>query len=376
MPRTDTVLRVLALAALSLSPGLASALCQPLAASADRETLVADVRLDETNTLLGLDGSRIKSWLPRVDVEAGARAAPFIWAARVDWSVYAAAPGARIGATLLRFERGADGARHLCGIAQYSAGVVEALRAAPGSPLPQPDEETRFYYDDAGRLTGHALRSRGWDGRPNPPASGCLRYDEHGWLAELGASACGDAPRPLARYVHDAAGRLLRTIRYAEGREYAREVVVHDGQGKPAQRYLRPQQDGADGLPALAPPYRTVQTEHPVLALPGPNWKAPALDSYHYDWAIVQPKGDSDVYGAKRDPAAVLASGNSGDGGRFAMTAAQRKRVWDAAGRTPGGVQWMWAPGQILTLVQALPDAAWAACADPANRRADACPAP
>lgn len=375
MPRTDTALRLLALAALSAAPGLACALCQPLAASGDRETLVADIRLDETNTLLGLDGSRIRSWLPRVDVETGTRATPFIWAERVDWSVYAAAPGARIGPTVLRFERGADGGRHLCGIAQYSASAVGDFRASPGVALPQPDEETRFHYDGAGRVTGYTLRSRTWDGRPNPPASYCLRYDDHGWLAELGASACGNAPKPQVRYVHDAAGRLLRTIRYPEGRDQAREVVVHDGDGRPAQRYLRPWQDNAA---ASAPPYRTVRTNHPVLVLPGPGWKAPALDSYHYDWAIVQPRGDSDseVYDARRDPSAVLAKGNSGDGGQFAMSAAQRKRIWEAAGRAPGGVQWMWAPGQIYTLLQAIPDAAWAACADPANRRADACAAP
>lgn len=378
MPRTDSAARLLALAALSLAPGLASALCQPLAASGQRETVVADIRLDETNTLLGLDGARIRSWLDPVEVEAGARAVPYIRAERVDWSVYAAAPGTRIGPTLLRFERGANGGRHLCGIAQYSASTVDGLRASPEAPLPPPGAETRFYYDDAGRLSGYELRSRAWNGRANPPASYCLRYDEHGWLAELGASACSARPRPQARYVHDAAGRLLRTIRYPEGRDQADEVVLHDGQGKPAQRYLRPQRDGADGTPVPTPPYRTVPTNHPVLVLPGPGWQPPALESYHYDWAIVRPKGrsDGDVYGAKRTPSAVLASGNSGNGGRFALTVAQRERIWAAAGQAPGGVQWLWAPGQIYTLLQAMPAAAWAACADPANRRADACPAP
>lgn len=374
MPRIDTAVRLLALAALTASPGLAWALCQPLAASGERQTVVADIRLDETNTLLGLDGSRIRSWLPRVEVEAGNRAKPYIWAERVDWSVYAAAAGERIGPTLLRFERGADGARHLCGIAQYSASVVDEWRATPGAALPRPDEETRFHYDAAGRLTGYELRSRAWDGRPNPPASYCLRYDDHGWLAELGDSACADAPKPRVRYVHDAAGRLMRTIRYAEGPGQAREVEVHDDLGRTVGRYLRPVRDGADDAPAL--PYRTVQTNHPVLVLPGPGWKAPALDSYHYDWAIVQPKGDGGVYDAKRDPSAVLAKGNSGNGGQFALSATQRERIWKAAGHAPGGVQWLWAPGQIYTLIQAMPDAAWAACADPANRRADACPAP
>ncbi|MNQ52256.1 hypothetical protein D3C85_662630 [compost metagenome] len=376
MPRTDSTLRLLALAALSAAPGLACALCQPLAASAQRETLVADVRVDETNTLLGVDGTRIRSWLPQVSVETGARAVPFIWAEHVDWRVYAAPPDARIGVTLLRFERGADGGRHLCGIAQYSPNVVNELRASPDAALPPPDAETRFYYDDADRLTGYALRSRAWNGRPNPDVRHCLRYDEHGWLSELGAGDCGGTPAPQVRYVHDAGGRLLRTITYGLGREQAIEVVVHDSLGKPAQRYQRLQREDADGRPVTALPYRIVPTDHPVLVLSGPDWKAPSLDSYHYDWAIVQPKGGSGVYDAKRDPSSVLAKGNSGNGGQFALSVAQRKRVWDAAGRAPGGVQWLWAPGQILTLLRAMPDPAWAACADPANRAASACPVP
>jgi hypothetical protein len=82
------------------------------------------------------------------------------------------------------------------------------------------------------------------------------------------------------------------------------------------------------------------------------------------------------IYDAKRDPAQVLAKGKSGDDGQFPMTSAQRKRVWEAAGQTPGGVQWLWAPGQTYTLLQTMPAAAWASCVDPENRKADACAAP
>ncbi|MNT83395.1 hypothetical protein D3C72_2232540 [compost metagenome] len=89
----------------------------------------------------------------------------------------------------------------------------------------------------------------------------------------------------------------------------------------------------------------------------------------------MQTRNGGDVYDAKRDPASVLAKGNSG-GGQFHLTADQRRRVWTAAGSKPGGVQWLWAPGQVFTLLQAMPDAAWAACADPANRSPNACPAP
>lgn len=372
MPRIDPLPRLLVLATVCAAPASAHALCQPLA-EGERQTVVADVRLDETNTLLGKDGSRIRTWLPPVEVEAGPRAAPVIWAERVDWSVYAAAPGARIGVTLLRFERGADGKQHLCGIAQYSPAAVDAAQATPSATLPRPDEETRFYYDSADRLTGYELRTRAWDGTANPSVRHCLRYDENGWLAELGLGPCGGASKPRDRYVHDATGRLLRTVRYAEGQEQATEIIVHDAQGKAEQRYLRPARAPEDGTPL---PYRAVQTDHPVLVLPDAGWQAPAMDSYHYDWAIVQPKDGSDVYDAKRDPAAVLAKGNSGGDGHFALTAGQRQRVWQAAGRHPAGVQWLWAPGQVLTLVQAMSDAAWAACADPANRSPAACPTP
>lgn len=376
MPPIKPVLRLFGLAALSAAPGLALALCQPLGAN-ERLTLVADVRLDDGNTLLGKDGSRLRSWLPAVQVPGGPRATPVIWAENVDWSVYAAEPGTRIGVTVLRFERGPDGRQHLCGIAQYSPNKVDEARAQPGPALPPPDNETRFRYDAAGRLTGYEVRSRTWDGRANRPARHCLRYDDHGWLAELADGGCKGASRPQVRYVHDAAGRLLRTIRHAPETGEADEVVVHDAEGGIAQRYLRPVRqtdDGRRGQAAL--PYRAVAGEHPVLVLSGPAWQPPALESYHYDWAIVQPRGDADIYDAKRDPKSVLARGNSGANGRFDLDADARRRVWAAAGRSPGGVQWLWAPGQVFTLLRAMPEAAWAVCADPRDRRPAACSAP
>lgn len=379
MPRIEPVLRLLALTALSMAPGQASALCEPLAASAQRQTQVADISLEGTNTLLALDGSRIQSWQPAVSVETGARATPVIWAEHVDWSVYAAAPDARIGVAMLRFETGADGRRHLCGIARYSANAVDAARESRKAALPSPDSETRYYYGDGDRLTGYEERSRAADGRPNPPVRYCLRYDEHGWLAELGANDCAAASQPMTRYVHDAAGRLLRVIAYQEKSGEASQVVTYDGQGRTVRRYLRPHIGWAEDGPALGLPYREIQSDYAVLVLPGPTWKPPTLDSYHYDWAIVQPtpgNGGRDIYAAKRDPAQVLANGNSGNGGQFALTAAQKQRIWEAAGQTPGGVQWLWAPGQTYTLLQAMPDAVWAACTDPDNRKTDACGAP
>ncbi|CAB3680440.1 hypothetical protein [Achromobacter pestifer] len=379
MPHVESALRLLALTALSMAPGLANALCEPLATSAQRQTLVADISLEGTNTLLALDGSRIQSWQPAVSVETSARATPVIWAEHVDWSVYAAAPDARIGVAMLRFETGADGRRHLCGIARYSANAVDAARGSRKAALPSPDAETRYYYGAGDRLTGYEERSRAADGRPNPPVRYCLRYDEHGWLAELGANDCAAASRPMARYVHDAAGRLLRVIAYQEKSGEASQVVAYDGQGRMMQRYLRPHIGWAEDGPALGLPYREIQSEYAVLVLPGPAWKPPALDSYHYDWAIVRPtpgNGGRDIYAAKRDPAQVLAKGNSGNGGQFALTAAQKQRIWDAAGKTPGGVHWLWAPGQTYTLLQAVPGATWAACTDPENRKANACGTP
>ncbi len=101
------------------------------------------------------------------------------------------------------------------------------------------------------------------------------------------------------------------------------------------------------------------------------------MESYHYDWAIVQPKGDDgDVYGARRDPSSILAQGNSGPDGQFTLSVAQRRQVWEAAGKNPGGVHWLWAPGQVYTLLQTLPPGVWEACTNADNRQASACGAP
>ena len=91
MPRrTESRHRPLALAALLLLPALiavqAAPLCRPLA-QADRETVVADIALDDTHTLLGLDGSRIKTWQPMLEVATGLRATALPWAERVDLSL-------------------------------------------------------------------------------------------------------------------------------------------------------------------------------------------------------------------------------------------------------------------------------------------------
>lgn len=407
MPHIDRPLRLLLLNGLSLASPLAHALCQPMAASAQRETVVAQVRLDETATLLALDGSRIKTWEPPVAVETGTRATPVIWAERVDWSVYLidpmAAPSAAskpastgaltggskavanpnvnnnatLGPTVLRFERGPDGVRHLCGIAQFDAGTLLAAQAAGRPGLPKPDYETRFQYDRAGRLAGYETRSQNAQGKPNPSANFCLRYDSNGWLAEHGANACSDPSRPLMRYVHDAAGRLLRTISYVENQGDAQEVTQFDHQGQPAQRYRRQRLDWSNEKLMLGLPYQERPSEFAVLVLPGANWAAPAMESYHYDWAIVQPKGkDGDVYGARRDPSSILAQGNSGPDGQFPLSVAQRRQVWEAAGKNPGAVHWLWAPGQVYTLLQTLPPGVWEACTNAGNRQADACGAP
>lgn len=377
MPRIKSALRLFAMATLPLASTWAHALCQPMAASGQRETVVANVRLNDTNTLLALDGSRIKTWAPAVSVQTGQRATPYLWAEAVDWSVYTAEPGATISPTLLRFERGPDGVRHVCGIAEYSARAIHEALASGESSLPRPDNETRFLYDDAGRLRGYELRSRNAAGRANPTQHFCLRYDRHGWLAEHGANACDKPSQPLMRYVHDASGRLLRAITYLERQGDAIEVREFDAQGKPAQRYLRQRLDWDNDRLVLGLPYPERASKYSILVLSGPNWAPPPLASYHYDWAIVQPKGDGrEVYAARRDPAAVLAQGNSGAGGRFTLSTATRQRVWDAAGQHPGRVQWLWAPGQIYTLLQAVPDQVWQACTDAGNRQANACKTP
>ncbi|TCW77893.1 hypothetical protein C5O80_32415 [Burkholderia sp. SRS-46] len=403
--------------AFALAAGLAAApaahaVCDPSDAALAAMTSVAvDFPLDDAGTLLGLDGSRIKpSGLDDpLRVTLAGRARPTLWAEQVDWSVYRL-PGKRIGPTTLLFDQAADGTRHLCRVEQnaftdaFAAGrealltgqeserdaddrrhggagnrAADARAAEPGDY--RLERQVVLHYDGAGRLTGFDTyqrdRDAGEHAQPVQAGRVCLRYDVNGWLAALGRDVCDAGTRDPGglAYVHDAGGRLLRVIRRDGG---AVLVRTFDAQGKPAALYLAssgqkvlphrlPAVEGADGLS---------DREQRTLVLDGPNWTIPPVDSAYYAWRFLLLPGDESAGGImafRDDEMQVLANGKSGQNGAIRLTAAQKRRIWEAARDRPGRVLWNYASGQDLVVVAAMPDAAWRQCAGASDRTADAC---
>ncbi|KVR57627.1 hypothetical protein [Burkholderia ubonensis] len=416
---SNNVRRRLRVHAFALAAGLAAApfahaVCDPSDAALAAMTSVAvDFPLDDAGALLGLDGSRIKSsdLDDPLRVTLDGRARPTLWAEQVDWSAYRL-QGKRVGPTTLFFDQAADGTRHLCRVEQNGftdafedkraalltreesdryaydrrhggAGnrAADARAAEPGDY--RLERKLVLHYDSAGRLAGFDTFSRARDaGERTPPAQTgrvCLRYDAHGWLAASGADVCDGRAGDQAGlvYVHDADGRLLRVIRREDG---AVRVQTFDARGKPGALYLA--SAGQKALPHRLPEIRGAYTyslsdrEQRTLVLDGPNWTIPPVDSDDYAWRFLLLPGDESAGGiiAFRDEELqLLAAGKSGRNGAIRLSAAQKRRIWEAARDRPGRVIWNYAPGQDLVVVAAMPDAVWRQCAGASDRTPDAC---
>ncbi|KWC36359.1 hypothetical protein WL51_19830 [Burkholderia ubonensis] len=416
---SNNVRRRLRAHAFALAAGLtaapfAHAVCDPSDAALAAMTSVAvDFPLGDAGALLGLDGSRVKSsdFDDPLRVTLDARARPTLWAEQVDWSAYRL-PGKRVGPTTLFFDQAADGTRHLCRVEQNGftdafedkrealltreesdryaydrrhggAGnrAADARAAEPGDY--RLERKLVLHYDSAGRLAGFDTFSRDRDaGERTPPAQTgrvCLRYDAHGWLAASGADVCDGRAGDQAGlvYVHDADGRLLRVIRREDG---AVRVQTFDAQGKPGALYLA--SSGQKALPHRLPEIRGAYTyslsdrEQRTLVLDGPNWTIPPVDSDDYAWRFLLLPGDESAGGIiafRDDELQLLAAGKSGRNGAIRLSAAQKRRIWEAARDRPGRVIWNYAPGQDLVVVAAMPDPVWRQCAGASDRTPDAC---
>ncbi|KVW33558.1 hypothetical protein [Burkholderia ubonensis] len=414
---SNNVRRRLRVHAFALAAGLAAApfahaVCDPSDAALAAMTSVAvDFPLDDAGALLGLDGSRIKSsdLDDPLRVTLDARARPTLWAEQVDWSAYRL-PGKRVGPTTLFFDQAADGTRHLCRVEQNGftdafedkraalltreesdryaydrrhggAGnrAADARAAEPGDY--RLERKLVLHYDSAGRLAGFDTFSRDRDaGERTPPAQTgrvCLRYDAHGWLAASGADVCDGRAGDQAGlvYVHDADGRLLRVIRREDG---AVRVQTFDAQGKPGALYLASSGQKAlpHRLPEIRGAYDLSDREQRTLVLDGPSWAIPPVDSDDYAWRFLLLPGDESAGGIiafRDDELQLLAAGKSGRNGAIRLSAAQKRRIWEAARDRPGRVIWNYAPGQDLVVVAAMPDAVWRQCAGASDRTPDAC---
>ncbi|KWO53872.1 hypothetical protein WM28_08675 [Burkholderia ubonensis] len=416
---SNNVRRRLRAHAFALAAGLtaapfAHAVCDPSDAALAAMTSVAvDFPLDDAGALLGLDGSRIKSsdLDDPLRVTLDARARPTLWAEQVDWSAYRV-PGKRVGPTTLFFDQAADGTRHLCRVEQNrftdafedkraalltreesdryaydrrhgGAGnrAADARAAEPGDY--RLERKLVLHYDSAGRLAGFDTFSRDRDaGESTPPEQTgrvCLRYDAHGWLAASGADVCDGRAGDQAGlvYVHDADGRLLRVIRREDG---AVQVRTFDAQGKPGALYLA--WSGQKALPHRLPEIHDAymdnlyDREQRTLVLDGPNWTIPPVEYGNYAWRFLLLPGDESAGGVMAflyDEMQLLAAGKSGRNGVIRLTAAQKRRIWEAARDRPGRVIWNYAPGQDRVVVAAMPDAVWRQCAGTSDRTPDAC---
>ncbi|WP_231716846.1 hypothetical protein [Burkholderia ubonensis] len=204
------------------------------------------------------------------------------------------------------------------------------------------------------------------------------KRDAHGWLAASGADVCdGRAGDPGGLvYVHDAGGRLLRVIRRDDAGALVR---TFDAQGRPGALYL-----ASSGQPPTLPhrlplidgAHDAIDRERRTLVLDGPNWKIPPVDSEFYAWRFLLLPGDESAGGIiafRGDEMQLLAAGKSGRNGAIRLTAAQKRRIWEAARDRPGRVIWNYAPGQDLVVVAAMPDAVWRQCAGTSDRTPDAC---
>ncbi|KVD03390.1 hypothetical protein WI77_31050 [Burkholderia ubonensis] len=417
---SNNVRRRLRAHAFALAAGLAAApfahaVCDPSDAALAAMTSVAvDFPLDDAGALLGLDGSRVKSsdLDDPLRVTLDARARPTLWAEQVDWSAYRL-PGKHVGPTTLFFDQAADGTRHLCRVEQN--GFTDAFEDKRAALLTREESDRYAYdrrhggagnraadartaepgdywlerklvlhYDSAGRLAGFDTFSRDRDaGERTPPAQTgrvCLSYDAHGWLAASGADVCDGRAGDQAGlvYVHDADGRLLRVIRREDG---AVRVQTFDARGKPGALYLA--WSGQKALPHRLPEIHDAymdnlyDREQRTLVLDGPSWAIPPVDSDDYAWRFLLLPGDESAGGIiafRDDELQLLAAGKSGrNGGAIRLSAAQKRRIWEAARDRPGRVIWNYAPGQDLVVVAAMPDAVWRQCAGASDRTPDAC---
>ncbi|MBN3821547.1 hypothetical protein G3N57_35775, partial [Paraburkholderia sp. Se-20369] len=155
-------------------------------------------------------------------------------------------------------------------------------------------------------------------------------------------------------------------------------VRTFDAHGKPAALYLASsgQKVLPHRLPAVEGADGQSDREQRTLVLDGPNWTIPPVDSAYYAWRFLLLPGDESAGGImafRDDEMQVLANGKSGQNGVIRLTAAQKRRIWEAARDRPGRVLWNYAPGQDLVVVAAMPDAVWRQCAGASDRTADAC---
>jgi len=421
---------LLVLIVAGLFPGRVDAVCDPASAglaegreppAANRTWSVVHVetrRLETDSVLLGLDGSRVRSTGEFVDAPSFAPGSPGAlrsWVERVDWSAYGRSSLRLRPSSELFFDTDEKGARRLCRIESRvltdqakerqdlekeswrrlgGANPAEKHRELTADEL-QIDVVRTFDYAPTGLLVRSLLWRREL-GRPSEPweffESRCLRQTAAGTVTGFAvrthpACMAGSEPEDI-QMVHDAGGRLLRTISvdHAEsprdGVPPRMRVVLYREHGKPRVFYA---QDSRTGRP-----YRLVEssdlyarTRNDILV----------VDEKHMlvrwdevgKWSIltvpvkaVDPAGNKasylpDPWTVDADGVKTLLSGTIREDGRIAISKDQRAAIWSALTDDASLVIFSKYPDRIV-LVPAVANERWKSCLDPAATTGAACP--
>lgn len=389
-------------------------------ASSRRNVYVEPTKIESGLFLLGMDGSRVEvehDLMPSPKMINGRMQLPDLWSDKVDWSAYYRSDLALQPVPALVFEADEQGRWHLCRIEKrelsqaYRERVLTKLDASRkyeleklrvSDPLPDWLEAPQagdtvasgieqLIYDQHGRVLGYeALKLNDQTGRWEAGEAQCVAYDASGAVSRLSHPRSGRCDQVLPAdavsiHVHDASGRLLRSIetdRCLEAHDGEYKFVAHPmaliyGQdGVIKARYREDQRRHGYRLPES--PQLSECGSQSVAVISAPSGlgnlsiRDPSL-APSMGWRIVAlPKGSSNLNDYQPGGSEQLAQGKIGKFGRMLLTAAEQQSIWRAMHQDDQIVV-LQSSGAIV-LAPGVTASQWQACLDSNDHQAGSCP--